>query len=138
MNTFLRLILTTLMAFSTVGAGAAEDPAPTANEIDDAHKNPIVVEFVVTHGTDLIDFVGPSEVFNFVQAPGYKSSPYVEYIVSDNLDPIKLLGGFVITPNYTFDTAPRADIVMIGGHIIGGQSGYSPTPKALEIGRAHV
>lgn len=141
MNTFFRLILTTLVAVTSASAVATEDPAPSANDIDAVYKKPIVVEFVVTDGADLIDFAGPAEVFNFVRLPGHPNdSPYIEYIVSDKMDPVRLVGGsfdpakqggFVVTPNYTFDTAPPADIVMVGG-----QARYSPTPKELEWLRA--
>ncbi len=118
---------------TSVGIAAAEDPASTeiASNIDSALKNPPIVEFVVTDGADLIDFAGPAEVFNFVKLPGHDGSPYIEYIVSDTLAPIKLQGGFIVTPNYTFDTAPQADIV-----IVGGQSRYSPTQKELDWLRA--
>jgi transcriptional regulator GlxA family with amidase domain len=141
MKTFLRPILTALVIVMTVGATAAEDPTPTASDIDAVYKNPVVVEFVVTDGADLIDFAGPAEVFNYVRLPGHPNdSPYIEYIVSDKMDPVRLVGGsfdpakqagFVVTPDYTFDTAPPADIVMIGG-----QARYSPTPKELEWLRA--
>jgi len=120
---------------------AAETAAPSVNDIDAVYKNPIVVEFVVTDGADLIDFAGPAEVFNFVRLPGHPNdSPYIEYIVSDKMDPVKLVGGsfdptrgggFVVMPNYTFDTAPPADIIMVGG-----QARYNPTPKELKWLRA--
>jgi transcriptional regulator GlxA family with amidase domain len=141
MSTFFRLALTTLVAVTAAGVSAAEAPASTAGDIDALYKNPIVVEFVVTDGADLIDFAGPAEVFNYVRLPGHPNdSPYIEYIVSDKMDPVRLVGGsfdpakqagFVVTPNYTFDTAPPADIVMIGG-----QARYNPTPKELEWLRA--
>lgn len=146
MNTSLRFILTALAAMAATGPSAAEGTAPAeiANDMDDAPKKPIVVEFVVTDGADLIDFAGPAEVFNFVRLPGQPNdSPYVEYIVSDKLDPVKLLGGsdnydptkfqggFVVTPDYTFDTAPPADLVFVGG-----QARYSPSQKELDWLRA--
>ncbi|HEV2331834.1 MAG TPA: DJ-1/PfpI family protein [Gammaproteobacteria bacterium] len=146
MNTSLRFTLIALAAMVSAGPLAAEGPAPTgiADNMDSAPKRPIVVEFVVTDGADLIDFAGPAEVFNFVRLPGQPNdSPYVEYIVSDKLDPVKLLGGsdnfdavkfqggFVVTPNYTFDTAPPADLVFVGG-----QARFSPTQKELDWLRA--
>lgn len=146
MNTSLRFDLMALAAMVSMMASAAEGPAPAdiANNMDSAPKQPIVVEFVVTDGADLIDFAGPAEVFNFVRLPSQPNdSPYVVYIVSDKLDPVRLLGdsdnfdptksqgGFVVTPNYTFDTAPPADLVFVGG-----QARYSPTPKELDWLRA--
>ena|SRR5690242_19228317 len=141
MKMFLRLILVAFGIITSLAALAAGDSTPTetAKRIYDAPKTPIVVEFVVTDGADLIDFAGPAEVFNFVRLPSQPSdSPYVVYIVSDKLDPVRLLGdsdnfdptksqgGFVVTPNYTFDTAPPADLVFVGG-----QSRYSPTRRSL-------
>lgn len=146
MNRNLKLILLALVAITSVSIEAAEAPTPSevANNLDSALKKPIVVEFVVTDGADLIDFAGPAEVFNFVRLPGKPNdSPYIEYIVSDKLDPVKLLGGsdnfdplklpggFVVTPNYTFDTAPPAELVFVGG-----QGRYSPTQKELDWLRA--
>lgn len=146
MNTLLRVILAALGAVISAAVLAAENPTSTdiANNIDSALKKHLVVEFVVTDGADLIDFAGPAEVFNFVRLPGQANdSPYIEYIVSDKLDPVKLLGGsdnfdpaklpggFVVTPNYTFDTAPPADLVFVGG-----QGRYTPTQKELDWLRA--
>lgn len=146
MKTLFRFIPVALATITSAGTFAAEGPAPTgiANNIDSALKKPLVVEFVVTDGADLIDFAGPSEVFNFVRLPSQpEDSPYVVYIVSDKLDPVRLLGdsdnfdptksqgGFVVTPNYTFDNAPPADLVFVGG-----QSRYSPTQKELDWLRA--
>ena len=135
MNTFLRFILVAFGTAISVAVLAADDPTPTgiANNVDSAVKKPIVVEFVVTDGTDMIDFTGPAEVFNFVQIPGQDDSPYITYIVSDKLDPVKLIGGFVVTPNYTFDTAPPADLVFVPGH---APPFISPTQKELDWLRA--
>ena len=133
MSTLLRLALTAFVVVTTMGASAAEDSAPTANDTDGALKKPLVVEFVVTDGTDMIDFTGPAEVFNFVQIPGQDDSPYITYIVSDKMDPVKLLGGFVVTPNYTFDTAPPADFVFVPGH---APPFVNPTQKELDWLRA--
>ena len=128
-----RFIFTALVAITAVGAVAAEDPALKPSDIGAVYKKPIVVEFVVTDGTDMIDFTGPAEVFNFVQIPGQDDSPYITYIVSDKMDPVKLLGGFVVTPNYTFDTAPPADFVFVPGH---APPFVNPTQKELDWLRA--
>lgn len=140
MNTFLRFILVALGAVASAGVLSAEDPTPaeTTGNIESALKKPLVVEFVVTDGADMIDFAGPAEVFNYVRLPGHPDdSPYIEYIVSDKLDPVKLLGGsfdpakqlggFVVMPNYTFDTAPPADLVIVPGH-----ASFNPPQKELD------
>jgi transcriptional regulator GlxA family with amidase domain len=142
MTTPLRIILAISGAVISATVLAAADTTQTeiTSNVDSAVKKPLVVEFVVTDGADLIDFAGPAEVFNFVRLPGQANdSPYIEYIVSDKLDPVKLLGGsdnfdpvkspggFVVTPDFTFDTAPPADLVFVGG-----QGRYTPTQKELD------
>jgi transcriptional regulator GlxA family with amidase domain len=136
-------VLTTLVVVTAVGTSAAEESTPATKDIEAVYKNPIVIEFVVTDGADMIDFAGPAEVFNYVRLPGHPNdSPYIEYIVSDKMDPVKLLGGsfdpakqqtgFVMTPNYTFDTAPPADLVVVPGH-----ASFNPSQKELDWLRSH-
>jgi transcriptional regulator GlxA family with amidase domain len=68
----------------------------------------LVVEIVATKGATLLDFAGPAEVF------GVLSGHAVEYVVSDDRTPFALENGVVLVPDYTFATAPKPDIVIIG------------------------
>jgi transcriptional regulator GlxA family with amidase domain len=90
----------------------------------------IPVAFVLTSGAVMIDFAGPWEVFQDVMIPS--RGPRMEdqhvfqlYTVSDTKDAIRTSGGMQITPDYTFDDAPRPKIVVIPA-----QMGHSP--KMLE------
>jgi transcriptional regulator GlxA family with amidase domain len=86
----------------------------------------IPVAFVLTSGAVMIDFAGPWEVFQDVMVPS--RGPRMEdqhvfqlYTVSDTKNPIRTSGGMQITPDYTFDDAPRPKVVVIPA-----QMGNSP------------
>ena len=70
--------------------------------------DPLVVEIVVTPGATLLDFAGPAEAF------GVSSAQVQEYLVAADKAPIKLQNGIVVVPDYTFESAPTPDIVIIG------------------------
>jgi transcriptional regulator GlxA family with amidase domain len=67
--------------------------------------------FVVSDRFTLIDVAGPMQVFDQVQAPG--SEGIQTFTVAETTAPITV-NGITIIPQYTFDTAPEADIVVIG------------------------
>jgi len=73
--------------------------------------HPLVVEIVATPGATLLDFAGPAEVF------GVLNGHAVEYVVSDDTKPFRLENGVAVAPDYTFDTAPKPDIVIMGSQV---------------------
>lgn len=91
-----------ILAF--VAAPASADPLPHKSLV----THPLVVEIVATPGATLLDFAGPAEVF------GVLTGHAVEYVVSDHTKPFKLENGVVVSPDYTFDQAPKPDIVIVG------------------------
>ena len=44
----------------------------------------------------------------------------VEYVVSDDTKPFRLENGVVVAPDYTFDQAPKPDVVIIGSQAAKG------------------
>lgn len=78
--------------------------------------NRIVVAFVMTEGATMIDFAGPWEVFQDVMfdKDGEHVMPFQLYTVSDSREPIRASAGMKIIPDYTFDDAPKAHVVVIG------------------------
>ena len=112
--TFLLLTL-----FAAASAGAA--PAPPAHQR---------VAFVLSDGAVMIDFAGPWEVFQDVMLPSRGPSmddqhPFQLYTVADTTSPVRASDGMRILPDYTFDTAPKPDIVVVPA-----QSGRSPKMMA--------
>src|SRR5436305_6858086 len=68
------------------------------------------IAFVVSKDATLIDIAGPMQVFDQVQDPT-PNRGFETFTVSESRDPVKA-GGLVIIPDYTFENAPDADIVV--------------------------
>jgi transcriptional regulator GlxA family with amidase domain len=69
------------------------------------------VAVLLFDGVELMDFAGPAEVF--IVADRGRSFRVVT--VAESTKPLKTMGGITITPDYSFATAPRADIVVAPG-----------------------
>src|SRR3982751_3270147 len=85
----------------------------------------IPVAFVLSEGATMIDFAGPWEVFQDVHVEGRGAGmdahmPFRLYTVSDSRAPIRTSGGMQVVPDYTFEDAPAAAIVVVGAQ--GGRS----------------
>jgi transcriptional regulator GlxA family with amidase domain len=87
-------------------------------------RQPIQVAAVVTKLATPIDFVGPWEVFAQTIALDRKEH-FDVYGVSTSLEPLTLSGGLIVVPQYTLETAPPPDIILVpalgygGGPVIG-------------------
>jgi transcriptional regulator GlxA family with amidase domain len=95
----------------------------------------INVAFVISDGADVMDIVGPWEVFNDTMLtssgkPWHGSDgddmvmPFNTYTVSDSQQPTNA-GGLTVIPNYTFDKAPKPQVIVIPA-----QGGRTPAQKA--------
>jgi putative intracellular protease/amidase len=84
----------------------ATSGAQTRAFISAQTKHPNVAIFVFP-GVQVIDFAGPFEVF--MQARSRV------YTVGEKPDPIKTAGGLTITPEYTFENAPKPDVLVLPG-----------------------
>ena len=90
----------------------------------------IPVAFVLAQHAVVIDFAGPWEVFQDTTVPG-REAPFRLYTVAESTRPITASGGMLITPNYSFDTAPQPKIIVIPAQ-------REPTEKLLNwIRSAH-
>jgi putative intracellular protease/amidase/YHS domain-containing protein len=78
-------------------------------------SGPVNVAFVISKGAVLIDFAGPWEVFQDAAIPGrgMMDAAFNLYTVAEALNPIVVSGGLQIVPNYTFQTAPPPQIIVI-------------------------
>jgi predicted amidohydrolase/putative intracellular protease/amidase len=112
-------------------------PRPQATPAPDTRKSSKAVEerkdmktvaVLLFEGVELMDFAGPAEVF--IVADRGKSFRVVT--VAGSTKPFKTIGGITITPDFDFDQAPRADIVVVpGGNIRAvGKEGRSWLRKA--------
>jgi transcriptional regulator GlxA family with amidase domain len=97
-------------------SASASQSKPVAGKLSvPAKGKKIPVAFVMTEGPTMIDFAGPWEVLQDVNAESgdESGSPFELYTVSNSKNPIHASGGMTIVPDYTFDDAPTPQIVVI-------------------------
>jgi transcriptional regulator GlxA family with amidase domain len=119
--------------------GQASNQAPSATQPAGSLKPPasgkINVAFVISEGADVMDIAGPWETLHGAMLttkgkPWHESDwddmvmPINVYTVSDSLKPVDA-NGLTIVPNYTFDNAPKPQIIVIPA-----QTGRSAAQKA--------
>ena len=74
----------------------------------------IPVAFVLTEGANVIDFAGPWEVFQDTAKPGTEEPAFRLFTVAESRRPLRLTGGLTVVPDFTFDDAPVAAVVVVG------------------------
>ena len=77
---------------------------------------------LVFDGVEVLDFAGPFEVFSRTRLePGVESrrrddtAPFRVYTVAPERREVVATGGLRVTANFTYDDAPRADLVVVPG-----------------------
>ena len=90
-----------------------------AGNLEPPESGKINVAVVLTNGATMIDFAGPWEVFQDVHIPDRGESmneqmPFRLYTVSQTLEPIRTSGGMKVMPEFTFENAPKPDVVVVG------------------------
>jgi len=95
----------------------------------------INVAFIISDGANVMDIAGAWEVFSDSMLtskgkPWHDSDgddmvmPFNAYTVSDSVKPVDA-NGLTIVPNYSFDTAPKPQVIVIPA-----QGGRTPAQKA--------
>jgi len=79
----------------------------------------IRVAFIVSNGTTLIDVAGPMQTFRQVNTPAGR---FETFTVSATQVPTDAQG-LTVVPDYTFETAPEPDIIVVGAQSAGAQKG---------------
>jgi predicted amidohydrolase/putative intracellular protease/amidase len=69
------------------------------------------VAVLLFEGVELMDFAGPAEVF--IVADHGKAFRVVT--VAESTKPLKTMGGVTVTPDYAYDDAPKADVLVVPG-----------------------
>jgi len=100
-----------ILAFLLMGALGLASAAPATLS---AGSQPIPVAIVITDSANVIDFSGPWEVFQDTARPGTEEPAFRLFTVSDTRKPVRLTGGLTVVPDYTFDDAPAAAVVVVG------------------------
>jgi transcriptional regulator GlxA family with amidase domain len=108
-----------MLAAALVWKGPSATAATPSDHVPTAYKlipppdgKPIPVAFVLTEGATVIDFSGPWEVFQDAGGPDGVDHFHL-FTVGASRNPIHTSGGMTIVPDYSFDDAPPARIVVI-------------------------
>jgi len=127
-------------------AGAPEKAAPLTMQttaLKPPANGPVNVAFVISENADVMDIAGPWEVFSDAMLtskgkPWHETDgmddmlmPFKTYTVSDSLKPVHAANGLMIVPNYSFETAPKPQVI-----IIPAQDGRSDAQKAWLLSNA--
>jgi putative intracellular protease/amidase/YHS domain-containing protein len=95
-----------------------ESPEKYTREEEPARGQRTAV-ILVYNGMELLDFAGPAEVFG---AAGFKVDA-----VAATKEPVRSMGLVSVTPRYTFEDCPRADVIIVPG----GNSGAVAKDKRV-------
>ena len=135
-NKLKRLSIVFIVFISFPGLAFAQQPpspsaAPATKLVPPAHGK-IKVAFVVSEGTEFIDFAGPWAVFqaalDFSRGASMEDAQLFQlYTVSGSTKPIHVSGGMQVIPDYTFADAPQPNVVVVPG-----VPGTSKTPGILD------
>ena len=111
------LALATLPTVATAGSGEST-PVPDARQtapLTMPAKGEIKVAFLISPGAEIVDFGGPWGVFEYVFIPDREGArnPFKLYTVAASTKPVKVTGGMMIVPNYTFKNAPKPDLIVV-------------------------
>jgi transcriptional regulator GlxA family with amidase domain len=101
------MLLTLLISFLP----SLHSPARTLDEQVELKVRNVAI--VVYSNVELLDFAGPGEVFSAVHFDGQRA--FNVYTVSDRLKPIVSQRFVRVTPEYTYATCPKPDIVVVPG-----------------------
>lgn len=69
------------------------------------------VAVLLFDGVELMDFAGPAEVFIVAN----RGKAFRVVTVAASTDPLKTMGGITVTPDYTYENAPAAEVVVVPG-----------------------
>jgi putative intracellular protease/amidase len=77
-----------------------------------ATKNLAILIF---NGVQIIDYAGPYEVFGHAWDEEKDQALFNIYTIAEKPDPITTWMGMTVVPKYTFDNAPKPDIILLPG-----------------------
>ncbi len=118
------LVLLACSACAVPGVEHAEEvptettrhPSSTPPEIGPLPYTPgkrLRAAFVISPGAEVVDFAGPWGVFEYVYLPDDNLQPFELFTVAATAEPVRVSGGMVVVPNYTFNNAPAADVIVV-------------------------
>jgi putative intracellular protease/amidase len=83
--------------------------------------SPPTVAILLFNGTEIIDIAGPWEVFG--------TAGFLVHTVAEKLEPLTMVFGQKVLPDYTFENSPKSDILLVPG---GGVGEPMKNPRVIE------
>ncbi len=102
---------------TAAGVGKAFEKRETGDfpRIEHLADEKIGVAVAMANGATVIDFAGPWEVFQdvMIPSPDGTRSPFELFTVGESREPVRATGGLNIIPDYTFETAPTPNVIVV-------------------------
>ncbi|PSR25263.1 MAG: AraC family transcriptional regulator [Sulfobacillus thermosulfidooxidans] len=73
------------------------------------------VGILIFDDVEVLDFAGPFEVFSVAANPVTNQNPFTVKTISENGEMVTARNGLKVYPDFSFDNAPRFDILVIPG-----------------------
>lgn len=78
------------------------------------------VGVLIFDGVEVLDFAGPFEVFSRTRLTGTRNAergkaPFPVFTVAKTEDSIRATGGLQVTPDFSFDSVPGIDLLVVPG-----------------------
>ena len=83
--------------------------------------SPPTVAILLFNGTQIIDIAGPWEAFG--------TAGFLVHTVAEKVEPLTMVFGQKVLPDYTFENSPKADILLVPG---GGVSEPMNNPRLIQ------
>ncbi len=101
--------VSTLLALAAIAAFAAP-PLAAATPV-----RPRNLAILIFEGVQIIDYTAPWEVFGHAPSSGEHQHAFEIYTVAPKAGPITTAMGMSVNPKYTFENAPKADVLLLPG-----------------------
>ncbi|MBD0370189.1 MAG: DJ-1/PfpI family protein [Pyrinomonadaceae bacterium] len=121
-------LMCNMVAANSMATSYADYPmqsAPSAQK--EQARAPRNLAIFIFNGVQIIDYTGPFEVFG--QARDGKQHLFNVYTVAEKPDAITTNMGMTVVPKYTFDNAPKPDVILLPGGSVGP---HLDNPKVIK------
>ena len=105
------LVLTLILAITAACRPVQADPPVESKPAAETGGKIKTVAVLLFEGVELLDFAGPAEVFIVAD----RGHAFRVITVAASTQPVKTMGGVTITPDFRYQDAPRAEVVVVPG-----------------------
>jgi transcriptional regulator GlxA family with amidase domain len=97
-------------SFAAAATGAGEP----ANALP--RRKRVKVAFLLGHHANVIDTMGPWEVFQDASTPDGDDAPFELFTVAPEEGLLEMTGGLKVQPHYTIANAPQPNVIVVPAH----------------------